>query len=144
MTSGELSTKEFTRASSSNPIHSMIALMLAAAFLSGCQSTSVATKGAPNVILTNAGFVAKRATTPEQIAVLNSMPPGKFVRQTTNGKSTYLFADQAGCGCIHVGDQSAFRSASAMQNMMYDMNHTEFGGGLDPSNIGDLSDWEPY
>jgi hypothetical protein len=144
MTSRELSAKKILCASRSSPIHSLIALMLAASALSGCQSTSVATKGAPNAMLTNAGFVAKRATTPEQIAVLNSMPSGKFVRQTANGKSTYLYADQAGCGCIHVGDQSAFRSASAMQNIMYDMNRTEFGGGLDPSNIGDLSDWQPY
>ena len=144
MTSGELRAKEFTCASTSNPIRSLIALMFVAAALCGCQSTAVATKGAPNAMLTNAGFVAKRATTPEQIAVLNSMPPGKFVRQTANGKSTYLYADQAGCGCIHVGDQSALKSAGAMQNIMYDMNRTEFGGGLDPSNIGDLSDWEPY
>jgi hypothetical protein len=143
MTAYELSATHPKRARWNDPISSLIALAFVSAAISGCQSTPVA-KGAPNAMLINSGFVAKRATTPEQVAVLNSMPTGKFVRQTANGKSTYLYADQAGCGCIHAGDQRAFQSFSAMQNMMYDMNRTEFGGGLDPSNIGDLSNWEPF
>jgi hypothetical protein len=143
MTNHNLSGKRSNWAGRNDSISALISLTLVAAALSGCQSTP-ATKGAPNAMLTNAGFVAKRATTPEQIAVLNNMPQGKFVRQTANGKSTYLYADQAGCGCIHAGDQSAFQSFKGMQNIMYDMNRSEFGGGLDPSNIGDLSDWEPY
>jgi hypothetical protein len=31
-----------------------------------------------------------------------------------------------------------------MQDIVYDMNRLEFGGGLDPDNIGDLSDWQPF
>jgi hypothetical protein len=95
-------------------------------------------------MLTNAGFTAKRATTPSQVALLNSLPANKFVRQTANGKVTYLYADPAGCGCVHVGNQSAFQNFKGMQNIVYDMNRQEFGGGLDPDNIGDLSDWQPF
>jgi len=123
---------------------STIALALVVAALCGCQSNLSPSSGAPNSLLTNAGFVAKRANTPDQIALLNSMPPGKFVRQNVNGKTTYLYADQSGCRCLHVGDQGAFQNFKGMQNIMYDMNHSEFGGGLDPSNIGDLSSWEPF
>ena len=119
-------------------------LALVAATLAGCQSTSGSAKGAPNGTLTNAGFVAKRASTPEQVAVLNSLPPNQFVRQTANGKATYLYADPGACGCVHVGSQSAFQSVRGMQNIVYDMNRLEFGGGLDPDNIGDLSSWQPF
>ena len=48
---------------------------------------------APNSMLTNAGFTAKRANTPAQVALLNSLPANKFVRQTANRKVTYLYAD---------------------------------------------------
>jgi hypothetical protein len=123
---------------------SLVALTFVVAALAGCQSTSGSVKGTPNGTLTNAGFVAKRANTPEQVAVLNSLPPNTFVRQTANGKATYLYADPAACGCVHVGGESAFQSVKGMQNIVYDMNRLEFGGGLDPDNIGDLSDWEPF
>jgi hypothetical protein len=121
-----------------------IAIPFAAAALASCQSTAGSTARAPNSMLTNAGFAAKRANTPAQVALLNSLPANKFVRQTANRKVTYLYADPTGCGCVHVGSQSAFQNVRGMQNIVYDMNRLEFGDGLDPSNIGDLSDWQPY
>jgi hypothetical protein len=122
----------------------LVAVALVAAALAGCQTTSGSAKGAPNSMLTNAGFVAKRATTPAQVAWLNGLPPNTFVRQTANGKATYLYADPAACNCVHVGSQSAFQSVKGMQNIVYAMNRLEFGGGLDPDNIGDFSDWQPF
>jgi hypothetical protein len=98
---------------------SLVALTLVAAALAGCQSTLESAKGTPNGMLTNAGFVAKRANTPEQVAVLNGLPPNTFVRQTANGKVTYLYADPAACGCVHVGSQGAFQSVKGMQNIVY-------------------------
>ena len=123
---------------------SWIAMPLVAACLSGCQTAGGATAAAPNSTLTDAGFVAKRPNTPTQLALLNSLPANQFVRQTRNGKVTYLYADPTGCGCVHVGSRSSYQSVRGMQNIVYDMNNLEFGGGLDPSNIGDLSDWQPF
>jgi hypothetical protein len=121
----------------------LMAMPLVAA-LAACQSTAGSTGGVPNSMLTNAGFVAKRASTPNQAALLNGLPANTFVRQTANGKVTYLYADPTGCGCVHVGSQSAFQNFRGMQNIVYDMNRLEFGGGLDPDNIGDLSEWQPF
>jgi hypothetical protein len=111
--------------------------------LAGCQSTAQHAT-APNSMLMNAGFVAKRARTPDQVALVRSLPPNQFVRQTGNGKVSYLYADPAGCNCVQVGSQQAFQGVRGMQNVVYEMNRLEFGGGLDPSNIGDLSNWEPF
>jgi hypothetical protein len=119
-----------------------IAVLLAVA-LAGCQSTAQQAT-APNSMLMNAGFVAKRARTPDQVALVRSLPPNQFVRQSGNGKVSYLYADPTGCNCVHVGSQQAFQSVRGMQNVVYEMNRLEFGGGLDPSNIGDLSNWEPF
>jgi hypothetical protein len=121
-----------------------IACALIAVGLAGCQSTAGTATGAPNSMLTNAGFTAKRANTPDQVALLNGLPPNKFVRQTANGKVSYLYADPTGCNCVHVGNQAAFQNFRGMQNIVYDMNNLEFGGGLDPGNIGDLSSWQPF
>jgi len=118
--------------------------VLLAVALAGCQSTAQQTTAAPNTMLTNAGFVAKRAKTPNQVALLTSLPPNQFVRHTANGKVSYLYADPVGCNCVHVGSQQAFQGVRGMQNVVYEMNRLEFGGGLDPSNIGDLSNWEPF
>ena len=125
-------------------IKTALAPMFLAAALAGCQSTAQQAKGTPNSMLTNAGFAAKRGTTPDQMAVLASLPPNKFVRQTTNGRVSYLYADPAGCNCVHVGNQQAFQNFRGMQNIVYDMNRVEFGGGLDPDNIEDLSSWQPF
>ena len=123
---------------------SWIAVPLVAAYLSGCQTAGGASGAAPNSMLTNAGFVAKRPNTPTQLALLNNLPANQFVRQTKNGKATYLYADPTGCGCVHVGSQSSYQNVRGMQNIVYDMNHSEFGGGLDPDTIGDLSGWQPF
>lgn len=119
------------------------AVILALA-LAGCQLTAQQTGAAPNSTLMNAGFAAKRATTPDQMTLVTSLPPNQFVRHTANGKASYLYADPAGCNCVHVGSQQAFQNVRGMQNVVYDMNRLEFGGGLDPDNIGDLSSWEPF
>ena len=121
-----------------------LAILILAIGLAGCQSTAQQAGGAPNSMLTNAGFVAKRATTPAQTAVLAGLPANKLVRQTSKGNVTYLYADPTGCNCVHVGSQQAYRNFRGMQNIVYDMNQREFGGGLDPDNIGDLSEWQPF
>jgi hypothetical protein len=121
-----------------------LAPIVLAVAMAGCQSTAQQGPTPPNSLLTNAGFVAKRASTPDQMALLASLPPNKFVRQTANGQVTYLHADPVGCNCIHVGSQSAFQNFRGMQNTVYDMDRFGFGGGLDPDNIDDLSSWQPF
>src|SRR5215217_694152 len=93
-----------------------LTIVLLAVALAGCQST------AQHTMLTNAGFVAKRAMTPNQVALLTSLPPNQCVRHTANGKVSYLYADPVGCNCVHVGSQQAFQGVRGMQNVVYEMN----------------------
>jgi hypothetical protein len=59
-------------------------------------------------MLASAGFVAKKADNAARIATLKSLPPHQFVTRTTDGGTRYLYADPTVCGCIYVGDQSAY------------------------------------
>jgi hypothetical protein len=40
-------------------------------------------------------------------AMLKALPPHQFIARTVNGRTRYLYADPAVCGCIYVGDPAA-------------------------------------
>ena len=59
-------------------------------------------------MLLSAGFVPKKANSTSRMATLKSLPPHQFVTKTVNGGTRYLYADPTICGCIYVGDQTAY------------------------------------
>jgi len=59
-------------------------------------------------MLIEAGFVPKSAGTPSRVAALKSLPAHRFVSETINGRTVYLYADPTVCGCIYVGNQQAY------------------------------------
>lgn len=93
-------------------IRMTVALFLGV-FLVGCQSPSQVISGKEN-LLTAAGFVAKSATSPDQQASLKSLPANKFVQQTKNNQTVYLYADPVVCQCVYSGNQAAYSKYSQM------------------------------
>ena len=59
-------------------------------------------------LLVAAGFVQRKADTPERIAALKSLPPHQFVVRNSNGSVKYMYADPVACNCIYVGGQLAY------------------------------------
>ena len=59
-------------------------------------------------LLAAAGFVQRKADTPERIAALKSLPPHQFVMRNSNGSVKYMYADPIACNCIYVGGQLAY------------------------------------
>lgn len=59
-------------------------------------------------MLATAGFVPKKANSAARMATLKSLPSHQFVTRTVSGQTRYLYADPTVCGCIYVGDQSAY------------------------------------
>jgi hypothetical protein len=57
--------------------------------------------------LAAAGFEVRIANTAERQAMLNRLPPNRFVVRVSNGVTHYVYADP-GCGCLYVGSQRAF------------------------------------
>ncbi len=59
-------------------------------------------------MLAGTGFVPKKADNVPRMAMLKSLPSHQFVAKTINGRTAYLYADPTVCGCVYVGDQSAY------------------------------------
>ncbi len=63
--------------------------------------------------LAAAGFVLRPANTPERQAMLNRLPPHKFVRRVKGDNVTYVYADPLVCDCLYVGTQQAYGAYQA-------------------------------
>lgn len=79
------------------------AVLLAA----GCASTGEAISEKED-LLASAGFVPKKADSAARMTSMKALPPHQFVTRNRNGRTVYLYADPTVCGCIYVGDQSAY------------------------------------
>jgi hypothetical protein len=78
--------------------------------LAGC-AAQVAQK---EDLLAAAGFTYRSANTPQAAAALKALPPHKFVHQTRNGKSIWIYADPSICGCLYAGDDAAYQRFQQM------------------------------
>jgi hypothetical protein len=94
-----------------------IALIVVLA-LSACQSqSSLVTQNEDN--LAAAGFVVRPANTPERTAMLNRLPPHKFVQRTNGEVVHYVYADPLVCGCLYVGTQQAYNQYKLHQQQQH-------------------------
>jgi hypothetical protein len=60
-------------------------------------------------LLAAAGFQMKFATTPEQIAKVNTLPQRKLTRTPgPDGQNRFVYADSKFCKCVYVGTEAAY------------------------------------
>jgi hypothetical protein len=59
-------------------------------------------------MLTAAGFKLRPINTPQRQAALQQLPPHKFSRKVNDGRVFYVYPDPTVCGCLYVGDQTAY------------------------------------
>jgi hypothetical protein len=81
---------------------------VATAFLAAACANSEAEAPNNGDLLAAAGFVQRKADTPERIAALKSLPPHQFMMRNSNGSVKYMYADPIACNCIYVGGQLAY------------------------------------
>ena len=86
--------------------HRAVATAALALLVAACASSDAAP--ATGDQLAAAGFVQRKADSPERIAALNSLPAHQFVLRNSNGSVKYLYADPIACDCIYVGGQHAY------------------------------------
>ncbi len=60
--------------------------------------------------LEDAGFVMRRADTPDKLRRTQLLPPHKFVARVKDGKRYYLYADPELCKCVFVGSADALKT----------------------------------
>ncbi|MFT8471534.1 hypothetical protein [Acetobacter persici] len=84
-----------------------ITALSAIVLLSGCVSPAerIANK---EDHLAAAGFAFRPADTAQRQAMLNKLPPHRFVRRVHGDQVFYVYADPTICDCLYVGDQKAY------------------------------------
>jgi hypothetical protein len=89
-----------------------------------------------------AGFTVRIANTAERQAMLNRLPPNRFVVRVHDGVSHYIYADP-GCGCLYVGSQQAFNQY--VSNQQLDIGHEQQMAVQDYFDAAwDWSAWGPW
>lgn len=86
--------------------------------------------------LEDAGFVARIAQTPEQVARLRAYPPRKFLRRVKNGRPYYLYIDPDTCKCAFLGSEQAmqnYRDIVSVRNLQQPDNVAP--GGVNPERL---------
>jgi hypothetical protein len=74
--------------------------------LTSCAAQVIASK---EEMLSAAGFGSEPINTPERAALANSLPPTELIRRASNGQFEWVYSDPNHCGCIYVGDQTAYQ-----------------------------------
>src|ERR1700733_14664757 len=113
----------------------LAATMLACGGLAGCQTQGEVAQQENS--LAAAGFVVQIANTAERQAMLQRLPPNRFVVRVQDGVTHYIYADPD-CGCLYVGPQQAFNQY--ISNQQLDLAHEQQMAGLESEagSIGNL------
>ncbi len=75
-------------------------------------------------LLSHAGFVAHPANTTARFALMNSLPPGSLTyRMAPSGQRIYLYADPLACGCVYMGDETAYGTLQAHMQAIMQRKH---------------------
>jgi hypothetical protein len=98
----------------------LAAAMLACGGLAGCQTQGEVAQQENS--LAAAGFVVQIANTAERQAMLQRLPPNRFVVRVHDGVTHYIYADPD-CGCLYVGPQQAFNQY--ISNQQLDLAHEQ-------------------
>ena len=65
--------------------------------------------------LEDAGFIMRRADTPEKMAQLRKLPPRKFATRVGKTGRYYIWADPETCQCAFVGTERAYQAFRDMR-----------------------------
>jgi hypothetical protein len=111
-------------------------------FLSACQSTTASISNKEDM-LAAAGFTLQPANTPQRLAALKSLPPHKFVQQTTNNKVVYVYGDPSICKCVYFGSQQAYGTYRAMVFQQKIADEQQMTAAMQRQAAFDFGPWGP-
>ncbi len=90
----------------SNPIKA-VATLVGCCVLAACASPQEIAHQKDDM-LAAAGFTILPANTPERRLQLQTLPPNHVVQKTQGSRVVFLYADPYACGCLYIGDQTAW------------------------------------
>ena len=92
--------------------------------------------------LAAAGFHARPADTPQRGALLQRLPPQRFVLLPVRGRYLYVYADPLVCGCLYVGSEASYDlyRQQVFQHRLAD--EPQLAAPLDAGPGWSLDDWD--
>ncbi|HEY7253160.1 MAG TPA: hypothetical protein VIG37_21860 [Methylomirabilota bacterium] len=77
--------------------------------VAGCATVRGQDALAAEQVLAAAGFHMKLADTPEKLARLQTLTPGKLVPHQRDGRLYFVYADPDFCKCLYVGTEQNYQ-----------------------------------
>jgi hypothetical protein len=87
---------------------------------------------ATDMKLEDAGFVMRRADTPEKMAQLRKLPPRRFATRVGKTGRYYIWADPETCQCAFVGTERAYQAFRDMRRAGLPQPDNVPASGVDP------------
>ncbi len=87
--------------------------------VAACMPASPPTVGKEDM-LSSSGFRTISLNTPEKVAAFKRLPAHELSRKTYKGKDVWVYPDQNVCGCLYIGNQTAYNAyiKTASANMI--------------------------
>ena len=97
-------------------------------------------------LLSSAGFRTITLKTPGQQAAFSKLPPRQLSRKIYKGKNVWVYPDNAKCGCLYIGNQTAYDAyiKAASANMIKEaVRANDSDNPYSPSSMDSMleSDW---
>jgi hypothetical protein len=94
--------------------------------------------------LAAAGFVVRTADTPQRQAMLNRLPPHKFVQQVHGQSVSFVYADPLVCDCLYVGSQQAYDKYRQYMQQKQIADEQEATAEMYSDSNWDWNGWGPW
>jgi hypothetical protein len=111
--------------------------------LSGCE-TAQQVVGQKEDSLSAAGFIIRPANTPDRQAMLNRLPPHRFVERVHGDQVEYVYADPLVCDCLYVGSQQAYGKYRAFVQQRQIADEQEMSAEMYSDAAWNWGAWGPY
>jgi hypothetical protein len=120
-----------------------MAAVLGLGLLSACQTPQQAVVRHEDN-LAAAGFIVRPANTPERQAMLNRLPPHKFVQRVHGDTVHYVYADPLVCNCLYVGSQQAYNQYKRDQQQKRLIDEQEMNAQMYSDSAWSWNAWGPW
>jgi hypothetical protein len=111
--------------------------------LLGACATPMERANEKNDLLSAAGFTIVPVTTDAQRLQLNSLPPNRVVQKVKDGKVMFVYADPYACGCLYIGDETAWDNYKREQLQQHFIDQERMNAEMNQNAAWNWSMWGP-
>ena len=122
---------------------SAVAIVVGMSVFLGACATPMERANEKNDLLSAAGFTIVPVTTDAQRLQLNTLPPNRVVQKVKDGKVMFVYADPYECGCLYIGDQTAWNNYKREQLQQHFIDQERMNAEMNQNAAWNWSMWGP-